>query len=93
MASKVEQNEAMLKQLLEGVNNVLGTHFELSYHPAMGGYMLQTKFRGDVEKYPYIIKDMRLKPVEMAAYLNGIYNGVRASRDQFFGQQVIIDDF
>ena len=84
MASKVEQNEAMLKQLLEGVNNVLSTHFELNYYPAMGGYMLQTKFRGDVEKYPYIIKGMRLKPVEMAAYLDGIYNGVRASRDQVF---------
>lgn len=93
MASKVEQNEAMLKQLLEGVNNVLGTHFELNHNGPMGGYMLQTKFRGDVEKYPYIIKDMRLKPVEMQAYLIGIYNGVRASRDQLFGQQVIIDDF
>ena len=92
MATDVNK-EKMLKQLLEGMNNVLGTHFELSYHPAMRGYMLQTKFRGDIEKYPYIIKDMRLKPVEMAAYLNGIYNGVKAARDQIFKQRVIYDDF
>lgn len=92
MATDVNK-EKMLEQLLEGVNNVLGSHFELNHNGPMGGYMLTTKFNGDVAKYPYIIKDMRFKPIEMAAYLNGIYNGVRASRDQIFKQQVIYDDF
>ena len=92
MAAKKETQQ-ILQRCLESVNNVLGTQLELDYYPAMGGYLLESKRDTAHQAYPYIIQSHRMTANEMQAYLIGIYNGVRASRDQFFGQHVIIDDF
>ena len=92
MAVKKETKE-ILQRRLESVNNVLGTQLELDYYPQMGGYILESKRDTCHQAYPYIIQAHRMTANEMQAYLIGIYNGVRASRDQIFKQQVIIDYF
>ena len=76
-----------LSMLLEQVNNINGLGLKLNYNSAYGGYLLQTA--GPIPReLCFVLQKSRMTAREMEAYLLGILNGVRLSREQLFNPNI-----